>query len=331
MSGGSGSLDAQYQPVPQQSAQRHSSRLQRPKRIEIDDKGNKRFIFTCGRCGKQFVAKRNRPRTYCGEACRRAAFGELGTEKRGEKRTPQERKNISKGQKKAWQDPSVRAARVQGMHKNPRGQDQKKRASRRKNYTHSCSHCGRIFRNNRKEQKYCSQKCFGKSRRTGETRQCANPNCNKTRYRALSRLEAGRKYCSMECAKSDPAYWESIKKTNEERYGRNYEWGGWEEKRVDPVIWGPLAAKIRAQDDHQCQSCMRKKEPHENNFPVHHILPRSQGGPDEEWNLMTLCPNCHPTTDAQKNPVKYPHEYQSKIPDFEEPEKKSESPSNTDN
>lgn len=26
---------------------------------------------------------------------------------------------------------------------------------------------------------------------------------------------------------------------------------------------------------------------------VHHILFRSQGGPDEDWNLISLCPGCH--------------------------------------
>lgn len=26
---------------------------------------------------------------------------------------------------------------------------------------------------------------------------------------------------------------------------------------------------------------------------VHHIIPRSQGGPDEEWNLITLCHKHH--------------------------------------
>lgn len=26
---------------------------------------------------------------------------------------------------------------------------------------------------------------------------------------------------------------------------------------------------------------------------IHHITFRSQGGPDEEWNLITLCGSCH--------------------------------------
>ena len=25
----------------------------------------------------------------------------------------------------------------------------------------------------------------------------------------------------------------------------------------------------------------------------HHIIPKNHNGPDEEWNLVTLCPSCH--------------------------------------
>ena len=71
--------------------------------------------------------------------------------------------------------------------------------------------------------------------------------------------------------------------------------------------------------------CKREQDADENNFPVHHILPRSKGGPDEDWNLMALCPSCHRTTDAQNNAVKYPHEYQSKLSDFDEPEEEPRS------
>ena len=26
---------------------------------------------------------------------------------------------------------------------------------------------------------------------------------------------------------------------------------------------------------------------------IHHIIERHDGGPNEEWNLLELCPNCH--------------------------------------
>ena len=149
MSGGSGSLDAQYQPIPKQSPQQHNSGLYRPKRVEIDAEGKKKYVFACGRCGNEFRANRKRPRTFCGERCRRAALGELGTKKKGQKRTSQERKSIGEGQKRAWQDPNVRKARVQGMHRYPRGRDKKKRQSKKKKqHEHECAQCGKPFKNN---------------------------------------------------------------------------------------------------------------------------------------------------------------------------------------
>lgn len=39
--------------------------------------------------------------------------------------------------------------------------------------------------------------------------------------------------------------------------------------------------------------CRRKGCRIKSNLEVHHIIPRSQGGPDDEWNLITLCRECH--------------------------------------
>jgi len=41
-------------------------------------------------------------------------------------------------------------------------------------------------------------------------------------------------------------------------------------------------------DDHRCVSCGSDDDLH-----VHHIIPRSQGGPNELDNLATLCAECH--------------------------------------
>ena len=86
-------------------------------------------------------------------------------------------------------------------------------------------------------------------------------------------------------------------------------------KKIASIV--PIAAKIRAKDDDQCQSCDTEWEKGQNRFPVHHILPKSLGGPDEEWNLITLCPSCHPKTDKRGGPVRYPTESQTKLPDFD--------------
>jgi len=37
-----------------------------------------------------------------------------------------------------------------------------------------------------------------------------------------------------------------------------------------------------------------------NSLEVHHIIPRSQGGPDEEWNLITLCHKHHNLVTTKK-------------------------------
>ena len=41
-------------------------------------------------------------------------------------------------------------------------------------------------------------------------------------------------------------------------------------------------------------------------FAVHHMIPRAEGGPDEDWNLCTLCSPCHPSVDAQPGFAKIP-------------------------
>lgn len=49
-----------------------------------------------------------------------------------------------------------------------------------------------------------------------------------------------------------------------------------------------LCKSILRRDGWKCRSCFMR-----NNLHVHHIIFRSQQGPDEEWNLITLCNSCH--------------------------------------
>ena len=37
-----------------------------------------------------------------------------------------------------------------------------------------------------------------------------------------------------------------------------------------------------------------------NGLSVHHIIYRSECGPDETWNLVTLCVDCHSAVHAYK-------------------------------
>jgi len=50
----------------------------------------------------------------------------------------------------------------------------------------------------------------------------------------------------------------------------------------------PVYGVVRHRDNFCCRICSSKDL-----IEVHHILFRSQGGPDEEWNLITLCKDCH--------------------------------------
>lgn len=50
-------------------------------------------------------------------------------------------------------------------------------------------------------------------------------------------------------------------------------------------------AKVLNRDNYTCQCCKGKKK--DSKLEVHHIIFRSQGGSDDENNLITLCHTCH--------------------------------------
>jgi hypothetical protein len=50
-------------------------------------------------------------------------------------------------------------------------------------------------------------------------------------------------------------------------------------------------AKVLNRDNYTCQCCKGKKK--SNRLEIHHIIFRSNGGSDEEDNLITLCDTCH--------------------------------------
>ena len=50
-------------------------------------------------------------------------------------------------------------------------------------------------------------------------------------------------------------------------------------------------AKVLNRDNYTCQCCKGKRK--DSKLEVHHIMFRSQGGSDEEENLITLCHTCH--------------------------------------
>ena len=64
--------------------------------------------------------------------------------------------------------------------------------------------------------------------------------------------------------------------------------------------------KIRKRDNHSCIACGKKHNEDDDAYDVHHIIPRSSGGPNEPWNLATLDKSCHRIADAQSGEVKLP-------------------------
>jgi hypothetical protein len=50
-------------------------------------------------------------------------------------------------------------------------------------------------------------------------------------------------------------------------------------------------ASVLTRDDYACQQCKGKSK--DQRLEVHHLVFRSQGGSDDETNLLTLCKSCH--------------------------------------
>lgn len=63
--------------------------------------------------------------------------------------------------------------------------------------------------------------------------------------------------------------------------------------------------EILLRDGQRCQSCGMKLFLAQN-FEVHHIIPKSQGGADDPTNLITLCLHCHDREDWYSHVRIYP-------------------------
>lgn len=58
--------------------------------------------------------------------------------------------------------------------------------------------------------------------------------------------------------------------------------------RLDPERYRQLRNQILERDGWKCQSCGRRDQ-----LQLHHIVHRSQSGPDCEENLIVVCNECH--------------------------------------
>ncbi len=59
----------------------------------------------------------------------------------------------------------------------------------------------------------------------------------------------------------------------------------------------PIYDEVRARDHSRCRVCGTAQM-----VEVHHIQYRSQGGPDEAWNLISLCKLCHMRAHGTETP-----------------------------
>jgi len=66
-----------------------------------------------------------------------------------------------------------------------------------------------------------------------------------------------------------------------------------------PDDWEERRQRVRARDGYCCTSCDMTQTEHQNHFDeklhVHHVA--TEGDPDDESNLATICANCHPKWD----------------------------------
>jgi len=66
-----------------------------------------------------------------------------------------------------------------------------------------------------------------------------------------------------------------------------------------PSDWRNRRERVRARDGYCCVDCGMSQTEHQNhyseNLHVHHVA--TEGDPDDESNLVTLCTNCHPKWD----------------------------------
>lgn len=58
--------------------------------------------------------------------------------------------------------------------------------------------------------------------------------------------------------------------------------------RLPPEEYHALCQIVLTRDEFKCRHCGMRSELH-----IHHVQFRSAQGPDEAWNLCTLCEQCH--------------------------------------
>jgi 5-methylcytosine-specific restriction endonuclease McrA len=69
--------------------------------------------------------------------------------------------------------------------------------------------------------------------------------------------------------------------------------------RLDPEDYRALKLRVLERDGWRCQCCGRRDQ-----LEVHHLIRRSQLGPDDEENLIVLCNGCHRVSHDKKSLIR---------------------------
>lgn len=142
---------------------------------------------------------------------------------------------------------------------------------------HTCAFCKENFFTMPyvKFRTFCSQACrdgYRKVHRVGPNQGFTVRTCRCCGVEYTRLHDRNLRYCSRECGAKMKS--ERISEAMQRRYADA----------------SGAAAKLRAKerDQHKCVVCGFDAVVH-----GHHLIPKSQGGPDELSNLVTLCPNHH--------------------------------------
>lgn len=69
------------------------------------------------------------------------------------------------------------------------------------------------------------------------------------------------------------------------------------QKAEAEATWRSVCKLVDARDGKACRCCDRRSDPDASGLLTrghrHHLIYRSAQGPDESWNLLTLCHQCH--------------------------------------
>lgn len=153
------------------------------------------------------------------------------------------------------------------------------------------------------ERRFCSQDCMGEWRSEnihgeahpnwgGETETCEW--CDDEFH--VRPFNTTARFCSRECK----GKWRSENWVRE----RNGNWkGGQSAYRAtrdlhSPEPWNRWRKTVRGDT---CEMCGVSASEVDRALEVHHIIPLLAGGTSGEWNLMTLCPQCHKKVESYTN------------------------------